>query len=268
MEQRATAFHIALAGFASLVFAMGVGRFAFTPLLPMMQDEGLLDVESGGVLASVHFVGYAMGALLAGRLTSSPKAVLVGALAATGVATGAMGLSASPAVWLIARWCAGVSSALALVVVSSHFLNHLTALGRPDLSGWVFAGVGSGIAVAGLGTLWMMHTGAPSVAGWQVFGLATLAATAAVYGLAGAAPAIENAPPRTHSRDAARLNWRIILPYGTMGAGYIIPATYLPIMGQQAISSPLVIFAILATSANTSSAAGAAETTMNAAEKW
>ena len=42
MEQHAKASHIALAGFLALVFAMGVGRFAFTPLLPMMQDEGLL----------------------------------------------------------------------------------------------------------------------------------------------------------------------------------------------------------------------------------
>lgn len=240
MDQRATALQTALTGFLTLVFAMGVGRFAFTPLLPMMQDEGLLDVEQGGVLASVHFIGYAMGAFLAGALTGSPRALLVCALGVIGLATGAMGFGTSPVLWLVARWAAGVCSALALVVVSSHVLKQLSALGRPDLAGWVFAGVGAGIAFAGLGTVWLMQWAGPSAVGWQVFGLATLAAALAVCGLARHMPATPAAPDSGAQSGGPQLNWHIILPYGTMGAGYIIPATYLPVMAQQTISDPLV----------------------------
>ena len=34
--------NVALAGLVSLAVAMGIGRFAFTPLLPMMLHDGVL----------------------------------------------------------------------------------------------------------------------------------------------------------------------------------------------------------------------------------
>src|SRR5262249_15784794 len=34
-----TAWPVALAGLAALAAAMGIGRFAFTPILPLMQDD-------------------------------------------------------------------------------------------------------------------------------------------------------------------------------------------------------------------------------------
>ena len=43
---------VALAGLASLAVAMGIGRFAFTPILPMMQDDYRLSVGEGGWLAA------------------------------------------------------------------------------------------------------------------------------------------------------------------------------------------------------------------------
>ncbi|WP_319016816.1 YbfB/YjiJ family MFS transporter [Diaphorobacter aerolatus] len=35
---------VGLAGLASLAVAMGIGRFAFTPLLPMMLHDGVIDL--------------------------------------------------------------------------------------------------------------------------------------------------------------------------------------------------------------------------------
>src|SRR2546430_13524654 len=58
---------VALAGLAALAVAMGIGRFAFTPLLPMMQDDAGISLAQGGYLASANYLGYLAGALLAMR---------------------------------------------------------------------------------------------------------------------------------------------------------------------------------------------------------
>jgi hypothetical protein len=55
---------IALAGMASLGVAMGIGRFAFTPILPMMLADGVLDLPAASWLASANYLGYLVGALL------------------------------------------------------------------------------------------------------------------------------------------------------------------------------------------------------------
>ena len=43
---------VALAGLVALAVAMGIGRFAFTPILPMLQKDAGLSVADGGWLAS------------------------------------------------------------------------------------------------------------------------------------------------------------------------------------------------------------------------
>ena len=56
--------NVALAGLVSLAVAMGIGRFAFTPLLPMMLHDGVLDLAAGSWLASANYLGYLVGAVL------------------------------------------------------------------------------------------------------------------------------------------------------------------------------------------------------------
>lgn len=232
-------WRIALAGSVALAFSMGVGRFAFTPLLPLMEAEGRLSVAGGGGLASIHFLGYAIGAFAATRLPQAPAAVLGGSLAAIGIATLAMGLTNDYAAWLVARGLAGIFSAFALVVVSTHLVSRLREAGRPDLQGWVFAGVGVGTALVGLATLGFVATGAGSDFGWIAFGLATAASTGFALALRGGKRRAEHvAVPRPRQGIAGA--WRLALPYGAMGAGYVIPATYLPIMGREIVAAPLV----------------------------
>ena len=52
---------VALTGLAALGIAMGIGRFAFTPILPMMQQDAAVSVAAGGWLASANYVGYLLG---------------------------------------------------------------------------------------------------------------------------------------------------------------------------------------------------------------
>ncbi len=68
MSPQSSIFRITLVGLVSLALAMGIGRFAFTPLLPMMREDGLVSITDGGLLASVHFLGYWLGAVFATKI--------------------------------------------------------------------------------------------------------------------------------------------------------------------------------------------------------
>ncbi len=68
MSPQSSIFRITLVGLVSLALAMGIGRFAFTPLLPMMREDGLVSIMDGGFLASIHFLGYWLGAVFATKI--------------------------------------------------------------------------------------------------------------------------------------------------------------------------------------------------------
>ena len=114
----------AAAGLVSLAVAMGIGRFAFTPLLPMMLADGVLDLATAGWLASANYLGYLVGALLCTfqpwiwrRLGNPPvpeASVLVrGGLVATALLTLGMALHL-PGMWPLLRFLAGIASAFVL----------------------------------------------------------------------------------------------------------------------------------------------------------
>src|SRR5690348_12833512 len=110
--------NVAIIGLAALVVAMGIGRFAFTPLLPMMQADSGLTLAQAGYLAAANYIGYLAGALWAMRPVRSDVAIR-GSLLAIGGATLAMGVTHGLAAWILWRMVAGVASAWALVHVSS-----------------------------------------------------------------------------------------------------------------------------------------------------
>src|SRR5262250_3017503 len=102
---------VALTGFAALAVAMGIGRFAFTPLLPMMQEDSGLSVAEGGWLASANYLGYLVGALWAVRLRLSARAAIRAGLAVIAASTLAMALHDGFLLWAVLRTLAGIASA-------------------------------------------------------------------------------------------------------------------------------------------------------------
>jgi len=60
---------IAAAGLIALAVAMGIGRFAFTPVMPMMETDAGLTLRAAGWLAAANYLGYFLGALCAARLS-------------------------------------------------------------------------------------------------------------------------------------------------------------------------------------------------------
>jgi predicted MFS family arabinose efflux permease len=231
---------VALAALAALAIAMGIGRFAFTPILPMMLQDAGLTVSDGGWLASANYLGYLIGALSAVRLRIRAATAIRAGLVVIGLSTLGMSLREGFLLWLVLRTVAGVASAWVLVFVSAWSLERLSALGCLGLSGVVYAGVGAGIVLAGLACLAGMSSGASSSAAWAVLGLASLAAAAVVW------PAFESGTaaagavlPRDQSRRSGDF-WRLVICYGAYGFGYIIPGTFLPVMAKEVVADPFL----------------------------
>src|SRR4051812_1021911 len=221
--------HTALAGLAALAAAMGIGRFAFTPLLPLMQETDGLSLAQGGYLASANYIGYFVGALLATRMRPGLRL----SLAAIALATLAMGLAHGMAAWFVLRFAAGVASAWALVQVSAWALPRLNA----RLAGVVFAGVGGGMALAGGACLALMQLGASAAQGWVALGIVAAAIALALSFMSTQQEAqARGAPAFAWSPEARRL----VLCYGAFGFGYIIPATYVPALARAIVPDPAV----------------------------
>jgi len=232
---------IAIAGLAALAVAMGIGRFAFTPILPMMQQDAGLSVAGGGWLASANYLGYFVGALWAGsqhaaRVTAA-VAIRAG-LSAIALSSLAMALDLGLASWAVLRFVAGVASAWVLVRTSAWVLERNAPLGRPILAGVLFAGVGAGIVVAGSLCVILMAAHAGSSSAWLLLGFVSLAVTAAEWRVFGSSNEKAGATSTQH-----RWTWeqaRLVLAYGAYGFGYIIPATFLPVMARDVASDPAV----------------------------
>ena len=234
---------LALAGALCLAAAMGIGRFAFTPVLPLMLGEGVLDIAQAGWLAAANYAGYLAGALSAARVPLRAGAMAVLALLATAALTAAMAWPL-PAIWLPLRFLAGAASAWVFVSTSVWCLGALAQQGGSQASGWVYAGVGIGIALAGLYCLLATAEGMSSAPLWlQLGGLALLLALPAFWVIARLPPSADAAPSPAAgegSQAAGGGTRGLVVCYGIMGFGYILPATFLPVLARTVVSDPRV----------------------------
>jgi len=237
---RKTALRIALSGLIALSVAMGIGRFAFTPLLPMMLHDQTIDLNSGGWLATSNYLGYFIGALLCAFWRGLPptRTIRTGLLA-TVLLTAGMGAFHSPGLWLLLRLLSGMASALVFVYSSGWCLQRLAQLQFPALGGIIYSGPGLGIMLTGLSSSAMVAGGWHAAAGWLAFGVMAALLTLLVWKTfrgevdlrAGAAAAQEYTEPAAVTRE---VRWQV-LAYGLAGFGYIITATFLPVIARQAL---------------------------------
>ncbi|WP_415259158.1 YbfB/YjiJ family MFS transporter [Thauera phenylacetica] len=239
---------IVLVGLVALAIAMGIGRFAFTPMMPLMLRDGSLDAVTGTEWATANYLGYLLGALSASWFAGMPRRGLqVGLI---GVAATTLGMSwggtAFPWLGMALRASAGVFSAWVLVCASSWCLPELARRHATALGAWVYTGVGLGIA--GTGVLTWLGGGQAATALWVELGLLAVVGAAYVLWLLPAAPAVAASPgvaaaPGARRAPAPKLapgNLGVVLCYSAFGFGYIVPATFLPTMARELVSDPLV----------------------------
>jgi predicted MFS family arabinose efflux permease len=215
---------------AALAGAMGVGRFVFTPVLPLMEAQAHLTSTQASTLATGNYLGYLIGAVLGIMLPALSRARLAWRVSGIAlVATlAAMPLTHDMAIWTALRGVAGVASAVIFMVAGNAILTQL-ASGRPHLTGWAYGGVGVGIALSGALVAVVKPIGDWQAAWWSSAALtAVLLAAAWRVGVTGQAadPAGRSAAPHPAPRH---FRWFALLSvsYFLEGAGYIVAGTFL-----------------------------------------
>lgn len=248
----------------ALAVAMGIGRFAFTPILPLMIQEGTVHLAQTAWLSSSNYIGYLVGALSLLKSKRHPLFVMLG-LSLVTLTTWLASLSSFG--WLLVlRFLAGVASAWVLVSISAFAINWLKSR-QVATSGLIYTGVGIGITLTGLICSYFIFQSATATIAaqssfsplssrlWQYLGVIALLATLLVTFLlakinsqfastaaASTAAAETSLTKATHTNPTASITpaklklANVLTAYGLFGFGYILPATFLPQIAKQWLS--------------------------------
>ncbi|BDD80876.1 MFS transporter [Tsukamurella pulmonis] len=208
----------ALAGLAA---AMGLGRFVYTPILPLMQEQTGMSPSSTAIVATFNYLGYFLGALALAiwpRLARSTL-LLRASLLALVASEVAMVLAVNVPLWSVMRLIAGLASAVVFVYCAN-------AVAGTAAAGIAFCGVGVGIAASGL-----LVVGLGEVVGWRALWWVSALATA-LFGLFAwrLPPGAATAAPRSDGAAPPRpgiAGWALGTSYFLEGVGYIVLGTFL-----------------------------------------
>ncbi|MEU5087771.1 YbfB/YjiJ family MFS transporter [Streptomyces sp. NPDC021356] len=213
---------------AALAAGMGIGRFVYTPILPLMHTQAGLTSALGARLATANFIGYLAGALagIAAPAVVRSATALRGSLVVLVATLALMPATHDGTLWFLLRLVAGAASALTFVIAVSAMLSGLRAHAH-HLVGWAFGGVGAGIALSGLLVVAVQAVADWQAAWWTCAALAALL-TAVAWPLAPQPePGAAETDTRTERPRTHRWFLALLASYTFEGIGYIIAGTFL-----------------------------------------
>ncbi|MGG3573549.1 YbfB/YjiJ family MFS transporter [Bacillus gobiensis] len=222
---------ILIGGILSLVIAMGIARFSYTPILPLMQNDMSFSNGVAGYLATSNYAGYLVGAILTGifPLKQRRKAFLRLSIILSVITTAGMGLFQSYSIWYVFRFVSGFSSAFVLVLASSIVLDKLVEKGKTNWSGIFYGGVGIGIFLTGL-IIPILNRYFKWEGAWIGLSVASIIFTFLVW--VWLKDTASN-PTQSTKQDIPAygpptkwLPW-LIIAYGLEGLGYIVTGTFI-----------------------------------------
>lgn len=221
-------------GILGLLLFLGIARFSYTPLLPLMRAQADLGIEAGGWLAAANYAGYLFGVLTAGQISDlrlKDRLYRTGMVVAI-LSTVAMGLTQNEWLWALSRFVAGVSTAAGMMLGSGLIMNWLLRHRHRSELGIHFSGIGLGIALCSLVVI-VVDNHFDWREQWFLFSLlGTLLAIPAWRWLpypeaASAGPA---APTAAHMQDcppSATFRRLLMAAYCCAGFGYVVSATFI-----------------------------------------
>ena len=257
---------IALIGLYCMAVVMGFGRFLFTATLPDIMSQLSLTTTIAGWLASVNYIGYFIGALIAmfvpHRLTWQMLISWTGVSIVTSMLLVMPNMPLS--LWYSIRLLAGIASGVGMILGSSFVIQRFSMARRSILSGLHYAGIGVGISASAILTWWLLALGYHFERIWLIAAIISLPLLWLLYAIrplnddevlsAKRATPVPSLPKnKLSSIYQTYINFKrslyeavsghtkaiilLSLSYVLAGFGYITSATFLPVMAAQRLAT-------------------------------
>lgn len=228
-------YYLKIIIFSTVILAVGIGlgRFLYTPILPVMLKEEGLNLAQLSYIASANYIGYLVGSLFFAFTkfghNSHTLRMLCAAAIATSVLLFAMALTPIFPLLLAFRFAAGIASSAMMIFGSILVMRHTHNF---YVIASLYAGVGAGILLGNEFVIAGVGQALNSVELWIGGSIISLILLLLLFFLA----------PQNYDQNAQNLSirpghekiswWLLALLYGLAGFGYIIVATYLPLIAQ------------------------------------
>ncbi|MEC1301910.1 YbfB/YjiJ family MFS transporter [Lysinibacillus capsici] len=229
-----------IGGIFALVIAMGIGRFSYTVILPYMQETFEFSRATAGYLATSNYLGYLVGAWVAGRLPIGNKRILFLqiTLVISILTTAFMGFTNVIIIWYLLRFISGVVSAFIFVVITSLILDQLASSSHMHLSGLFYSGVGIGIALSAVivsPIQAVFHWNGT----WIILALFSIVLfVLIVLFIKPITPSKQLVESQIISQKTPPQSWMkwLIIAYSLEGLGYIVTGTFIVSIAQESTS--------------------------------
>ena len=250
---------IACIGMYCMAVVMGYGRFLFTATLPDIMVQLSLPTTIAGWLASINYIGYFIGALIAMFIPqrSTWQAMTLWAIISVVTTMLLVIPNMSLTLWYIIRLIAGIASGVAMILSSSFVIQNLSPERRSVLSAVHYAGIGVGISASAIVTWWLLKLGYHFDVIWLVAGVTSLPLIWLLYAIKPRqvqAVDSQQIDAKQHvSMHQTYLNFKrslyeaisghhkaltlLFVSYVLAGFGYISSATFLPVMAAQRLTT-------------------------------
>ncbi|MEL0537347.1 YbfB/YjiJ family MFS transporter [Staphylococcus debuckii] len=223
-----------LLGMASLFIVMAIGRFAYTPILPFMQHAEHMSDQAAGLLATINYLGYLIGAIIPMFFIFKSKVVDVKIYLILNILSIIlMGFTTNYILWSILRLIAGITSGTVFVLASNVVLEALRQAHKEGISGLLYSAVGLGLFFSSIYVFFFTDESTWQMT-WIILGAISLILGLLVIFLMKENPPRElpgNSDTSEEDKTAHRLNPKFMrwfsIAYFCEGAGYIITGTFL-----------------------------------------
>ena len=207
----------AFAGFCAALIGNGLGRFAYTPLIPALIAENWFTASEAGYLGAANLAGYLAGALSGYATTrvARPAAIMRNMMLLTAASLFAcMERGLGFAWFFLWRFVAGYTGGVLIVVGAPLLLSVTPHDRRGVVGGLMFTGVGLGIAISGIVV--------PRLIGWggldgTWFGLGAIAFVLALFAWKGWPATYGGTAPARESRSGLAVPVYALPVYALLG---------------------------------------------------